>query len=112
MLRLAWLALPLALYCGCPISDAEAALNKCTDGKHITYTTDPCEKTGLSSAGPIKDATTVMPHFKPRGDSAQQSTKASADNNSNPKDANSDADVRREATIKPASPLTEKMLER
>jgi len=36
-------------------------MHKCTDGRQITYTSEPCEKTGLTSAGPIKDAVTVMP---------------------------------------------------
>jgi hypothetical protein len=39
---------------------AESILNKCTDGKQITYTDKPCEKLGLKGAGPIKDTVTIV----------------------------------------------------
>ncbi len=101
MLKLARFVLPLAVFCSYSISDALAALNKCTDGKRITYTTDPCEKTGLVSAGPIKDAVTVTPHFsKPRSDSPGEPGKARVEETSRPKNANPDAEVRKERPVK------------
>lgn len=43
------------------LSCAETVMNKCTDGKTITYTDKPCEKLGLTGAGPIQDTVTIMP---------------------------------------------------
>ena len=42
----------------CDNSYAETVLNKCTDGKQITYTDKPCEKLGLTGAGPISNSVT------------------------------------------------------
>ena len=42
---------------------AETILNKCTDGKLITYTDKPCGKLGLTDAGPIKNTVTIVPVF-------------------------------------------------
>ena len=116
MPRLARLGLPLAIFFCLPIPDAEAVLNKCTDGKQITYTTEPCEKTGLTSAGPIKDAVTVMPATRiSQNDSSEKSGKSSVEGNnvSGNKASGNDnpgADVPKEATIKPVSPLVNKIL--
>jgi len=44
-----------------PVSQAEASMNKCTDGRQTTYTNEPCEKLGLNSAGPIKYMVTIVP---------------------------------------------------
>jgi hypothetical protein len=98
---------------GCTISDAQAGLNKCTDGKQITYTTEPCEEAGLSSAGPIKNAVTVMPLLpKTPKDPAEKPGKGLGEGQDTPpsKREVSDADIPREATIKPVSPLVNKML--
>jgi len=91
-------------------------MNKCTDGKQITYTNEPCEKTGLNSAGPIKDAVTVMPVApKLQKESSEKPGKEQGDSDETPRnkapmnDA-SGADVSREATIKPVNPLVNKML--
>lgn len=80
MPRHAYLGLPIALFLCYPVSNAEA-VNKCTDGRQITYTNEPCEKTGLTSAGPIKDAVTVMPlipknQIDPSGKSDKDSLKS------------------------------------
>jgi hypothetical protein len=41
---------------------ADPQLNKCTDGKELTYTDKPCEKLGLQNAGPInRDTITILP---------------------------------------------------
>ena len=96
--------------------NAEARMNKCTDGRQITYTTEPCEKTGLSSAGPIKDAVTVMPIVpKPQSDSSDKSVVVHGENidvseNKAPKNDDSGADVSRETAVKPVNPLINKML--
>lgn len=115
MLKLIRLALPLAISCCYPIADAEAALNKCTDGKQITYTTDPCEKSGLVSAGPIKDAVTVVPLLsKAQKESIERAGKGRGEGKDNSRLTADDsgAEVSRETTIKPVSPLAEKMLGR
>ena len=107
MPRLASLGLLLALFFCFP--DAKAELNKCTDGRQITYTTDPCEKTGLTSAGPIKNAVTIMPLFpKPRDGSADEPGKEHMENNSAQKVAldgteASDTGASGESAVKPAS---------
>jgi len=117
MPRLARLGLSLAIFFCLPIPDAEAALNKCTDGKQITYTTDPCEKTGLTSAGPIKEAVTVMPATRILlKDSSEKPGKAreekeEASGNQAPMNDDSGADTPKETTTKPAKPLVKKMLD-
>lgn len=116
MPRLARFGLPLAIFFCLPIPDAEAGLNKCTDGKRITYTTEPCEKTGLTSAGPIKDAVTVMPATRiSQNDSSEKSGKGGVEGNDvsgNKASVNDDsgADAPKEATIKPVNPLVNKLL--
>jgi len=116
MQRHAHLGLTLAILFSYPAPDAEAAMNKCTDGKQITYTNEPCEKTGLKPAGPIKDAVTVMPLVpRPENDSSGKTGKTEGDESKAPKtnapsNVDPDVDVKREVTIKPVSPLVEKML--
>ena len=61
MLKHAHLGLFIALFLFYPVSDVEARMNKCTDGMQTTYTSEPCEKLGLDSAGPIKDLVTIVP---------------------------------------------------
>jgi len=44
---------------------AESVINKCTDGKQITYTDKPCKKLGLNDAGIInKDKVTIVPAYQ------------------------------------------------
>ena len=118
MLNPLHLGLPIALFFSFPIPNAEAGMNKCTDGNQITYTNEPCEKTGLTSAGPIKDGLTVMPLIpKNQTDSSGKSGKDSEEGNGAPGNNalgndNSRADVSREVSIKPESPLPNKMPER
>ena len=116
MSRTARLGLSVAVLFFCPMSSAEAVVNKCTDGRQITYTTEPCEKMGLNSAGPIKDAVTVMPLApKPRDDASGKTDKESRGNNNAPKidpaGDDSGSDVPRDITIKPVNPLVKKMLD-
>jgi len=116
MLKRAPLGLSVALLFCYPVSNAEAGMNKCTDGRRITYTTEPCEKAGLNSAGPIKDAVTVMPiaprlQKEPLEKSGQeQGNGGNKQNYKAPVNDESGADVSREVTIKPVSPLVNKML--
>lgn len=93
--------------------NAEAKMNKCTNGKQITYTTEPCEDTGLKPAGPIKNAVTVMA-IVPKTE------------NADPKKAEKDGDIGDEAPvpsnmdpegimprpvkIQPVNPLIKKLL--
>lgn len=118
MLKPAHFGLSIALFFCIPIPNAEAGMNKCTDGSQITYTNEPCEKTGLTSAGPIKDAVTVMPLIpKNQTESSGKSDKDSEEGNSVPKSNalrsdNSSAAVSRDVSIKPESPLANKMPER
>src|SRR5574340_123549 len=116
MLRPAHLGLSIALFFCYPIASAEAAMNKCTDGRQLTYTNEPCEKMGLSSAGPIKDAVTVMPAVpKPKNDQAEEPGNAHGEGNDAPRNKasgdGSGEDVSRAATIKPANPPVNKMLD-
>lgn len=116
MHRLAHPGLSIAILCFCLMPVAEAGMNKCTNGKQITYTGEPCEKLGLNPAGPIKDSVTVMP-IVPR---PQKTTPELRDyghrddndipSNKAPRTDDSDADVSRSVTIKPVNPLVEKML--
>jgi hypothetical protein len=107
--------LSIAVFFCYPLHNAQAALNKCTDGKQITYTTESCEKAGLSPAGPIKDAVTVMPlvpktQNDPSGKTGQGQENAKASKNNASYDEDPDAAVPRETTIKPVNPLVNKML--
>lgn len=106
----------VVLFFFAPTFSAEARMNKCTDGKQITYTTEPCENTGLKPAGPIKDAVTVMP-LMPKiqnADSAKQE-KARDGGNDYGQEArmgNQDADAAmpKPPQIKPVNPIVNKML--
>ena len=112
MFKRAHLGLYIAIFFCYPISSVEAAMNKCTDGKQITYTTEPCEKAGLNSAGPIKDAVTVMPLIpKTQDGPSEKSGKDNGGGNGIFRNDNSGADTHREVTIKPVNPLVNKMLE-
>ncbi len=116
MLKAARLGLPAVLFFFCPVPNAQATMNKCTDGRQITYTTEPCEKTGLTSAGPIKNAVTVMPFVPktPKNTSEKPGKNGDAGGDNPQKTApardDSGADVSRDLTIKPVSPLATKML--
>jgi hypothetical protein len=62
MVTKARFALPIALFFCHQLSCADTILNKCTDGKEITYTDKPCEKLGLDNAGPIsRETVTIVP---------------------------------------------------
>lgn len=39
-------------------------MNKCTDGKQLTYTDKACEKLGLKDAGTINPTVTIVPAFQ------------------------------------------------
>lgn len=86
---------------------AESTANKCTDGKNITYANMPCEKLGLKYVGPVKDSVIVVP--------AIQDPKKSLSKNSGKKHSEKDLDPEKDASgsgsIKPVSPLIEKLLQ-
>lgn len=111
MLKRTPLGLSIALLFTCPIPDAAAGMHKCTDGRQITYTSEPCEKTGLTSAGPIKDAVTVMPLIpKTQSDPPGKSGKDDGERNDVSRDSardnnDADADVSGETTTRPANKM-------
>jgi hypothetical protein len=88
MNRKARFALPVALFFFHPLAYADAMLNKCTDGKEITYTDKTCEKLGLTNAGPInRETVTIVPatRISPMPHAMEDTQAASA--------ATADADV-------------------
>lgn len=98
-----------------PTAQAESTTNKCTDGKQITYANMPCEKLGLTSAGKIKDAVTVVPatpkaKTKPpeNSDSAQSEGKDVAA--AVVAEGDADVDMPAPVKIKPVNPLIEKLM--
>jgi len=58
--RSIYAALFIALFFVNQMSYADSVLNKCTDGKQITYTDKPCEKLGLKDGGAIKNTVTIV----------------------------------------------------
>lgn len=116
MPKLARIVLSIALIFCSPISNAESSMNKCTDGKRITYTNEPCGKIGLNSAGPIKNAVTVLPvTTKLLKDPTEKTGKKHVNDNDvsrnkAPTDESSGADASSATTIKPINPLVNKML--
>lgn len=111
MLKPSYLGLPIALLFCYQMAHAESTTNKCTDGKKITYANMPCEKLGLRSAGPVRDAVTVVPAPpKPQIIPAEKPAKEPGETEKAP---DSDADeigVPKPAKIKPINPLIQKML--
>jgi hypothetical protein len=87
-------------------------MNKCTNGKQITYTSEPCEKLGLQTAGPIKDAVTVVPVApRPRQTPSALRQTPPKDSDEDTGDAHVErSEVSRAATIRPINPLVDKML--
>ncbi len=116
MLKSAHLGLFAVLFFCYSIADADASMNKCTDGKQMTYTNEPCEKTGLNAAGPIKDSVTVVPAATvSKKESSENSGKEHAEGSeiSGKKVSMNDdsgTEVPRAPAIKPVSPLLDKML--
>jgi hypothetical protein len=116
MLKSAHLGLFVALFLGYSIADAEASMNKCTDGKQITYTNEPCEKTGLKAAGPIKDSVTVVPAApvpkKELSENLDKDHSEGSEISGKKVSINDDSgtEVPRAPAIKPVSPLLDKML--
>lgn len=80
---------------------SEAATNKCTDGKRITYANVPCEKLGLQSVGPVKSMVTVLP-ATPAPDRSGKGSDAPV--------PNAEGKATGGTTVKPVSPLVEKLL--
>ena len=107
MLSLLRVGLSIAIFFCYPIARAESATNKCTDGKKITYANMPCEKLGLKSAGPVKDAVTVVPAIqKPKNGPSDNSAKEHEE-----KGDISGADVPEAEKIKPVNSLIEKLMQ-
>ena len=61
MARAIYFCLSIGLFFWYQLSCAETIMNKCTDGREITYTDKPCEKLGLTSAGPLNYSVTIIP---------------------------------------------------
>jgi len=105
MLRLVYL--PIALVLCLTFSLAEAATNKCTDGRRITYANVPCEEMGLKSAGPVKSLVTVVPATPAAG---EQGKVDSAGEYKAPKDETAEDKPSKGATIKQVNPSVKKLL--
>lgn len=90
------------------VSPAGAAAYKCTDGKNITYATQPCDELGLTSAGTVKDTVTVMP-ATPVEKSSEKASEKGIQRMIN--DDSGEDTVRKDSTIKPVNPLVQKMLD-
>lgn len=105
MFKSAHLGLLVAILFCFSIADADASMNKCTDGKQITYTTEPCEKTGLVVVGPIKESVSVVP-------AAPVPKKELPEHSGNKYSRNDDStvEVPSAPAIKPVSPLLDKIL--
>lgn len=94
-----------------PIAHADSTANKCTDGKHITYANMPCEELGLKSAGPVKDAVTVVPAIqKPKMPVSEDSKKQHYEKNDVREADDTGAGAPDDQKIKPINPLIEKMM--
>lgn len=94
------------------ISPASAAAYKCTDGKNITYATQPCEELGLKSAGTVKNTVTVMPATpveKPDDKAPEKGIQQTI--NDAATDESGENTVRKGPTIKPVNPLIQKLLD-
>ena len=92
--------LGLAVLAAAGISCVAAADSyKCKNSAgRITYSNETCEKQGLQPAGSVRDRVMVVPAYKPADVPSQSAAKGGE------KD-----DARSARTIKPASPLTDKL---
>jgi hypothetical protein len=102
MLKPSHLGLSLALFLCHPPAHAESATNKCTDGNEITYSNLPCEKLGLKTIGPVKNAITVVPAIHESGKEPSE--------NPGKNDA-SGTDAPETGKIKPMKSLLERMMQ-
>jgi hypothetical protein len=94
------------------ISPASAAAYKCTDGKNITYATQPCDELGLTSAGTVKNTVSVMPATpveKPAEKAPEKGIQQMI--NDSATDESGENTVPKASTIKPVNPLVQKMLD-
>ena len=90
-----------------PLALAEAATNKCTDGKQVTYANLPCEELGLKPAGLVRDRVTVVPAApKPK----KIPTESSSTDSNQPDDrGEGEVAASGRGQIKPINPLIEKL---
>jgi len=113
MLKASYLGLFIALLFCRSNAYAESTANKCTDGKQITYANMPCEKLGLKSIGPVKDAVIVVPATKiPKKNPPADPEKKHFEKNDAQAAGVSEGDAPEPpAIIKPVNPMVEKMLQ-
>lgn len=110
MLKLTRLELSIAVIFLYPITHAESATNKCTDGSQVTYANMPCEKLGLQSVGPVRNAVTIVPAPpKPKKNLSENVAKEGSEEGEVP-DVDVD-DAARAKKIQPVNPLIKKLLE-
>ncbi len=79
---------------------------KCLDGqRRVTYSNVPCEKQGLTDAGPVADRTTSMPFTAPPKPAPRAEP-------AKPPARKDDVEAARSgAQVKPVSPVIQKLLE-
>lgn len=100
------------LYFGISLSPASAATYKCTDGRNITYSTEPCEELNLESSGTVRDKVTVMPATPPQKQPEKKPEKGIQQMiNDGATDESSEGQIRGGTTIKPINPLIQKLLD-
>jgi hypothetical protein len=90
---------------------AGAAAYKCTDGKKITYATQPCDELGLQSSGVVKNSVTVMPATPVEKPVEKAPEKGIQQMINDSADGSGEDTVRKASTIKPINPLVQKMLD-
>jgi len=108
------LRLSFVLYCSIFVANAEAKTYKCANGKKITYANVPCEDMGLKSVGPVKNLVTVLPAIPVAEKSAGENKVSNSESNITEPvvdDETGEKIAPRGNTIKPVSPLVNKLLD-
>ena len=112
MLKLPRLELSIVIIFLCPLAHAENTTNKCTDGKQVTYANMPCEKLGLNSVGPVKNAVTIIPAPpKPKKPPPENYTNERSEKDDVTQSDATDDEAPSTTKIKPINPLIEKLLQ-
>ena len=93
-----------------PAAMAQTEVYKCGDGKSITYSSTPCEKLGLTSAGAVRDRMTVINNSPP----AAKQDASKGQEAAKPQATTADTDEQRArkaaSVIKPVNPLIDRLL--
>ncbi|HEY0664584.1 MAG TPA: hypothetical protein VGD24_00790 [Gallionella sp.] len=106
------LFLLVALYLSTSFAPASAATYKCTDGRNITYSTEPCEELNLESSGTVRNKVTVMPATPTTQKKPEKQPEKSIQQmiNENATGESADGQIHGGTTIMPVNPLIQKLL--